>query len=190
MKRDKKMDDETKIKIWEAFKDKLIDEGINSPDQIVFQYNIPDESELVKTGTIIKKIGQLEKLVILIVKKAVWVGGAIVIYAALPGALDQIRTRHPRTFEAIDSIGKAVKSYHRDGLVNKGWESATEIKYRGQYVVFNENWVNDKTKFAKDVQALDDSGKISDDSILAPATGLNDVAIIQSDISVSPSDFT
>jgi len=184
------MDDETKIKIWEAFKDKLIDEGINSPSQIVLQDKIPDESELVKSGTILKKIGQLGKLVIWVAKKAVWVGGAIVVYAALPGALDQIRTRHPRTFEAVDSIGKAVKSYHRDRRDRKDWESATEIEYSGQYVVFNENWVNDKTKFAEDVQALDDSGKISDDSILAPATGLDDMAIIQSDISVLPSDFT
>ena len=154
------MDDDTKTKIWETFKDKLIDEGINSPAQIILQEKLPDESELVKSGTILKKTGQLGKLVIWVVKKAVWVGGAIVIYAALPGALEQIRTRHPRTFEVVDNIGKAVKSYHRDNRDSKDWESAAKTEYRGQYVVFNENWVNDKTQFAEDIQALDDINRL------------------------------
>lgn len=185
-----KMDEKTRMEIWEAFKDKLIEEGINSPEEIVLQDKIPDESELVKNGTILKKIGRVGKCVIWVAKAAVWVGSAIVVYAALPGALEQIRTRHPQTFEVVDSIGEAIRSYNGGGGATGFWEGESESEYRGQYVVFNENWANDEAKFAEDVKDLDDSGKISDDSVLAPASGLDEVAIIQSDISVSLSDFS
>jgi len=184
------MDEKTKVKIWETFKDKFVEEGISSPDRLVFQEKLPTEEELVNSGSILKKIGKFGKFVIWLIKKAVWVGGAIVIYAALPGAIEQICIRHPKAFEVINNINQAIKSYNSSESIGPASETPGQEQYHSQYVAFNDNWLSDEGVFLQDIEALNAEGIISDSTILAPAIGLEPSAIMHSDISVSSSDLT
>jgi len=184
------MDGKTKVKIWETFKDKFVEEGICSPDRLVFQEKLPTEEELVNSGSILKKIGKFGKFVIWIVKTAVWVGSAIVIYAALPDAIEQIYIRHPKAFEVVDNINQAIKSYNISDSIGPASETLSQEQYHSQYVAFNDNWLSDEVVFLQDIEALNVEGTIPDSTILAPAIGLEPSAIIHSDISVSSSDLT
>ena len=184
------MDEKTKIEIWETFKDKFIKEGVNSPNELVFQDKLPTEKKLLESGRILKKIGKFGKLIIWLIKKAVWAGGAIVIFATLPGAIEDILTRYPKAFEDVHNIGHAIKSYNNSKPIRQASKDENQKQYNGQYVAFNDNWLRDRNIFLQDTEALDTKGIISDNTVLAPATGLDPLVIMQSDISVAPSDLT
>jgi hypothetical protein len=182
------MDQETKNKIWEEFKDKFIKEGITSPDKLSFRSEIPSKQEQIKNGGFLVKLGRIGKYAVLLFRTAIRVIAVIVLLAALPDALEKHKTRYPKAFEAVDKVGKAIGDYYKNTQGSdfpKGGEQYTEA-----FVVFNEFWRDNEAGYLRDIKNLNEFGKISDGSFIVPGSGIEPSAIISTNESDILCDFT
>lgn len=182
------MDQETKIEIWEKFKDEFAKEGITSPDKLSFRNKIPSEQEQIKKGGVLKIIGRLREYTVWLFKTAITVIVLIVLSADLPDALEKHKTRYPKAFEAVDKVGQAVESYYQN-IKSHGLPKGGE-QYADEYVVFNELWRDDKARYFRDIKDLNESGKISAASFIVPGSGIEPEAILSTSASNVVSDLT
>lgn len=178
------MDQETKTEIWETFKDKFVAEGINSPDELSIQTEKPSEETIVKEHAVFKLLGRIKNFAVWLYKSAREVCLIIITIAVLPNAIDTIKIRYPSNFEAAREIGQSIKSYQQN-------PSPLQLKnFDNEYIVFNDAWMTDRTQYDKDTKALDATGYVSANSVIAPKTAADPEVIILTNISDTTSDMT
>ena len=141
------MDEETKKKIWETFKEVFIEEGIASPDDVEFKSGSLPTEEVHRHGGFMRKLGRCGKAIVWLIKggwkvgKVGMVAGWIIIMVAdLPDAIVKIHTRYPKAQEVVKNVGEIVRDW-----------SAPNEKQAGFMVVIDPKWEINLEKYHKDM---------------------------------------
>ena len=167
------MDEETKKKIWETFKEVFIEEGIASPDDVEFKSGSLPTEEVHRHGGFMRKLGRCGKAIVWLIKggwkvgKVGMVAGWIIIMVAdLPDAIVKIHTRYPKAQEVVKNVGEIVRDW-----------SAPNEKQAGFMVVIDPKWEINLEKYHKDIANLNISGHIPNGAYVCTTSAMNEVQV-------------